>query len=118
MVLGVRNSRIKDFFDLYHLAQGWEFDRVKLSDSVRRTFARRRTPVPRDEPVGLTAAYWQNPSRPAQVRAFARRARLQIAGVPEAAFLALLGSFLNPILDDLRYERQQAGVWRPGGPWS
>ncbi len=74
VVLGDRNSRIKDFFDLHHLASRFEFDRATLSEAVRRTFEHRRTPIPAEDPIGLTSVYWENPSRPAQVRAFARRA--------------------------------------------
>jgi hypothetical protein len=66
VVLGNRNSRIKDFFDLQYLAGHFEFDRATLTEAIRRTFARRRTPIPIDEPVALTRAYWQDPSRPAQ----------------------------------------------------
>ena len=71
VVLGDRNSRIKEVFDLHHLASRFEFDRAILAETVRRTFARRRTPIPVEPPIGLTPAYWENPSRPAQVRAFA-----------------------------------------------
>jgi len=72
VVLGDRNSRIKDFFDLHHLASRFEFDRATLAEAVRRTFERRRTPIPAEDPLGLTPAYWENPSRPAQMRAFAQ----------------------------------------------
>lgn len=44
VVLGDRNSRIKDFFDLHYLASRFEFDRATLAEAVRRTFVRRRTP--------------------------------------------------------------------------
>jgi hypothetical protein len=118
VVLGDRNSRIKDFFDLYYLAKESQFDRVVLSESVRRTFARRQTPVPKSAPIGLTPAYWKNPSRPAQMRAFVRRAGLQLAELSEEKLLNMLTSFLNPILRDLQLEQQGKGVWRPGGPWS
>lgn len=117
VVLGDRNSRIKDFFDLYHLATRFEFDRADLAEAVRRTFARRQTPIPLDEPIGLTPAYWQNPSRPAQVRAFARRAGITLPGVPAEEFANLLGAFLGPILDDLRRVEPRSGTWKPGGPW-
>ena len=73
VVLGDRNSRIKDFFDLHQLASRFAYDRATFAEAVRRTFARRATPVPVDPPIGLTPAYWRNPSRPAQVRAFAGR---------------------------------------------
>ena len=117
VVLGDRNSRIKDFFDLYYLASESEFDRATLTEAVRRTFVRRRTPIPADSPIGLTAAYWENPSRPAQMRAFARRAGIRLPALPEENFVGLLASFLNPVLDDLRNRRPVNGVWIPRGPW-
>lgn len=117
VVLGDRNSRIKDFFDLHHLARRFEFDRATLAEAIRRTFARRKTPIPTEEPIGLTRAYWQNPSRPAQVRAFARRAGLPVATEPSDEIVRTLGSFLLPILDDLRCSARREGTWVPGGPW-
>lgn len=118
VVLGNRNSRIKDFFDLHYLADHFDFDRTTLGEAIRRTFARRRTPIPAAEPVALTDAYWQDASRPAQFRAFAKRAGLRAPpDAPDREFARLLGSFLNPILDDLREQRPGSGVWKPGGPW-
>ena len=118
VVLGDRNSRIKDFFDLYYLGKESEFDRRRLTESVRRTFARRLTSIPEGEPVGLTAAYWENPSRPAQIAAFARRAGLRLPQHPNEVFRAFLVSFLSPVLADVRNGKQNEGIWRPGGPWS
>ena len=118
IVLGDRNSRIKDFFDLYYLASTFEFDRATLAESVRRSFTRRGTNVPADEPVGLTQSYWNNPVRPAQMRAFLRRSRLQGSHGFDEAFLAVLRAFLLPVLDDLRTEQARAASWLPGKGWS
>ncbi len=117
VVLGDRNSRIKDFFDLHHLASRFAFNRATLAEAVRRTFVLRKTPIPADPPIGLTPAYWENPSRPAQVRAFARRAGLAVPDNPGEGFVGLLGAFLLPILDDARRGAPCAGTWPPGGPW-
>lgn len=117
IVLGDRNSRIKDFFDLQFLANRFEFDRVTLGEAVRKTLARRRTPLPEDDPIGLTAAYWRNPSRPPQVRAFARRAHLDVGPDPGADILPVLQSFLIPVLADLWAGTRRPGTWPPGGPW-
>jgi hypothetical protein len=117
VVLGDRNSRIKDFFDLHYLASNFEFDRRTLADSVQRTFERRRTPIPADDPIGLMPAYWDNPSRPAQVRAFARRAGLTVPDKPAETFQATLHAFLAPILSDLRTKSRKSGNWPPAGPW-
>lgn len=116
VVLGDRNSRIKDFFDIHYLASEFAFDRAVLAEAVRRTFARRGTKIPDEVPIGLTPAYWQNPSRPAQLRAFARRAGLAVPN--EFDTLArLLTEFLAPILDDVRRDGRREGMWQGGGPW-
>ncbi len=117
VVLGDRNSRIKDFFDLHHLASHFEFDRATLAEAIQRTFERRRTPIPEQEPLGLTAAYWENPSRPAQVRAFARRAGLTLALDPGAEFAHALSAFLSPVFGDVRQKTRREGTWPPEGPW-
>lgn len=117
VVLGDRNSRIKDYFDLHHFAQAFSFDAAVLTEAARRTFERRRTPIPSDVPIGLTPEYWANPSRPMQVRAFARRAGLTVADRPGDEFVSLLRSFLGPILEDLRHRQDGHGSWAPGGPW-
>lgn len=117
VVLGDRNSRIKDFFDLHHMASRFEFDRETLAEAVRRTFARRKTSIPAEPPIGLTRAYWENPSRPAQVRAFARRAGLAVGGDPAPDLARVLGAFLLPLLEDVRRDTRREGTWQPGGPW-
>ncbi len=118
VVLGNRNSRIKDFFDLYYLANEFEFDFATLTESVRQTFSRRRTPFPDDEPVALTSAYWRDPSRPSQIRAFARRAGLTLPVMPEDSLQELLSSFLQPILDHMSGGGTRPNTWKPGGPWT
>jgi hypothetical protein len=117
VVLGDRNSRIKDFFDIYHLASRFEFDRATLAEAVRRTFERRRTPIPTDQPIALAREYWDNPTRPAQVRAFARRARIAVPEEFADDCARMLDEFLSPVLEDLRGEANRGGTWSAGGPW-
>lgn len=117
VVLGDRNSRIKDFFDLHYLATEFEFDRATLVEAVRRTFERRQTPIPAQTPIALTRDYWDNPSRPAQVRAFARRARIAVPEDFADECARTLDAFISPLLEDLRSGRVRAGKWPYGGPW-
>jgi hypothetical protein len=117
VILGDRNSRIKDFFDLRYLAQNFTFDRGILTEAIRSTFARRKTPIPAEDPIGLTDAYWENPTRPAQVRAFARRSGLEADSENGKEILDVIRPFLVPLLDDLRSGLLNAGTWSAGGPW-
>ena len=42
--LGIANSRMKDFFDVWFLAQTFAFDGTVLNAAIRATFERRDTP--------------------------------------------------------------------------
>jgi len=117
VALGDRNSRIKDFFDLHHLASRFEFSRATLAEAVRRTFAQRHTPIPEEQPIALTRTYWENASRPMQVRAFARRARIAVPEDFADECARILDAFLWPVLEDLRIGRAAESTWPPGGPW-
>jgi predicted nucleotidyltransferase component of viral defense system len=96
--LGIRNSRIKDFFDIDYLARTQRFDRAALIEAVRRTFQRRGTPIPREPPIGLTPEFWSQPGRDAQVRAFARRARLETTSESAKELGKRVAAFAIPIL--------------------
>jgi hypothetical protein len=117
VVLGDRNSRIKDFFDVHYLANQFEFDRATLREAIRRTFERRRTPIPQESPIALTPEYWKNPTRPAQMRAFAKRSAIAIPDHFDHTCSRTLQAFLTPLLNDLRGSAIAPGSWSPGGPW-
>jgi hypothetical protein len=51
VMLGIANSRMKDFFDLCVLARSFGFDGPILADAIRATFARRKTAVPAVPPL-------------------------------------------------------------------
>ena len=44
VLLGIRNSRMRDFFDVFALARGMNFEIDALAEAIRATFDRRRTP--------------------------------------------------------------------------
>ena len=69
--LGIANSRMKDFYDLWMIAQTFAFEGDNLANAIRRTFERRRTPLPEQVPVGLSDSFALE--REAQWRAFLAR---------------------------------------------
>ncbi|HVA41527.1 MAG TPA: nucleotidyl transferase AbiEii/AbiGii toxin family protein [Candidatus Binataceae bacterium] len=112
VTLGMANSRLKDFYDLWLIAQTFELRQSTLADAVRRTFERRRTALVADTPVGLTdefAATWH-----AQWRAFLGRERMAAAPGAFAAVIADLRAFLMPLV----HASEDGPIWPPGGPWS
>lgn len=55
--LGIANTRMKDYFDLWILAQHATIDRNILAEAIQATFERRGTPMPVEVPLGLSAAF-------------------------------------------------------------
>lgn len=110
-VLGIGNTRLKDYYDLWLIAQTFSFRRSQLAEAVRRTFDRRGTSLPVETPVGLSEAFAA--SRASQWRAFLGRERM--AAVPESLELAIvdLRDFLMPLVSATIEDK----AWSPGGPW-
>lgn len=112
VTLGIANSRLKDFYDLWLIAQTFEFRRSTLIEAVRRTFERRDTALPAGIPIGLSnefAAAWST-----QWQAFLHRERMAAAPETFADVIDDLRLFLLPLVDVENDEQS----WLPGGPWS
>jgi hypothetical protein len=75
--LGIANSRMKDFFDLWVLTRHSELDAAILRQAVTATFARRGTPLPTTTPpVGLSIEFAADANKLTQWRAFTSRNKL------------------------------------------
>lgn len=76
VLLGLRNSRMKDYFDLHALAREDKLQAGRMSDAIAATFARRKTPLPPGWPVGLGDDFTNSPGKQAQWQAFLTRNQL------------------------------------------
>ena len=114
---GVANSRMKDFFDIYGLAETRTFDGDTMRAALAATFARRKTAIPVERPLALTREFADDPQKRIQWTAFVRRTRR-----PELAHLSAIAEtleqFLWPALQAARREEQWQRTWAAGGPWT
>lgn len=74
--LGIANSRMKDYFDLWVLLREDDLDLVKLRRAIEATFARRQTAMPTGIPVGLSDGFVNDQTKQTQWRAFLRKNKL------------------------------------------
>lgn len=115
--LGLSNSRMKDFYDVWLLSRHLEFDGEVLARAVRATFERRQTPLPQKLPVALCDEFCQDAGRRAQWRAFTRKSGLQSA--PELSEIVReITAFLWPLSEALNAERRFGSRWIVGQGWS
>jgi hypothetical protein len=114
-MLGLLNSRLKDYYDIALLSRLYPFDGALLTEAIRSTFRHRGTVI-EAIPVGLTDAFSSDPARAVQWRAFVRRSRLD----SDSELDGLVGqvrSFASPPLEGTVRSGAFRSKWQPGGPW-
>jgi hypothetical protein len=116
VMLGIANSRMKDFYDVYLLAQKFEFDGDVLCRAFEATFKRRKTDIPTEPPLALTDEFGLDGLKSTQWKAFIRKSSLEDA--PALTIIqSHLREFLLPIIVSCTARSGLAARWRPGGPW-
>lgn len=113
--LGMMNSRLKDFFDLWILATRTDFDGVLLSRSITATFERRQTAIPQSIPIGLSDEFINDLQKEKQWQAFLRKNALE--SISLAKTINELREFLLPVLAAISAQINFDTVWRAGEGW-
>ncbi|MFO9752124.1 nucleotidyl transferase AbiEii/AbiGii toxin family protein [Legionella pneumophila serogroup 1] len=76
-LLGMANSRLKDYLDLYVLLNNEQIDNQVLAKAIQATFNRRGMSLPEALPIGLTDEFANDPSRESMWKAFLRKNELE-----------------------------------------
>jgi len=117
VTLGLANSRMKDFHDLWMLAQHASFDGEVLSQALQATFGRRQIPLPTDAPLALTPIFVEDRVKQTQWAAFLRKSRLAAPGLTLDSLIPILRAFLLPPAQAAAQGLPYPATWTPGGPW-
>ena len=112
--LGILNSRMKDFFDVWRLSHIGTFTSQGLESAIRQTFNNRGTAlVDFDE---LKAELISKKRLEQQWTAFRTKAQV-VAPLEFRLVLDALGDFLSPVLAVAPDRATPGATWSPGGPW-
>lgn len=111
--LGILNSRMKDFYDIWRMSHQFSFHGHHLAEAIERTFENRKTEiVPLD---GLIAELLEDERPERQWPAFLRKSRLEAQ--PFADTVDRIGEFLGPVFEAILVRVEFDQRWRPPGPW-
>jgi len=94
VVLGLANTRMKDYYDIWMLGRMYEFDADRMVRALAATFERRGTAMPAGIPEGLSEAFAASSGKQAQWAAFVRD--LAVAAPSLELVCADIGAFLTP----------------------
>ena len=116
--LGLDNSRMKDFYDLWLLARNFEFDSETLTNAVKATFARRETLLPETTPAALTEAFYNATIKQQQWKAFLNKVRFAVREEEFGVVCRSIKMFIMPVMEFIKANHEHSRHWRAGGPWA
>ncbi|MBI5576492.1 MAG: nucleotidyl transferase AbiEii/AbiGii toxin family protein [Deltaproteobacteria bacterium] len=114
--LGILNSRLRDFFDIWLLSRQFEFDGQILTDAIRKTFAQRETEIP-SNPVAFSKEFSEDQGKISQWRAFVRKNLLHASPKELREVVLDLSLFLGPVVSALVSGKSLQKRWISTGPW-
>ena len=115
---GHRNSRMKDFHDIWALSDRFFFDGEKLRRAIRDCFSRRGTDLNSEPPAALTSSFYTDTDQGTRWRNY--RAEMGLLTPPPESFEivgARLQRFLEPIRESVLTDTSFDLCWPAGGPW-
>lgn len=113
--LGMDNSRMKDFYDIWFLSRQFSFNRERLLSAIRATFERRETGLPAELPVAFTPRFFGQTEKARQWTGFIKRAKVDDPALMLEDVIRDLIPFILPLLAPK--EAKQQLFWTPPGPW-
>ena len=95
-LLGMTNSRLKDYLDLWVLLDREALNANTLARAISATFVRRGMPVPTELPIGLSDEFATDASRQAMWRAFLKKNEIAVTSLSDV--VSRLRATLEPAL--------------------
>jgi predicted nucleotidyltransferase component of viral defense system len=117
IALGMANSRMKDFYDIWMMSRELQFDGRTLARAIQATFRRRRSELPYTAPTAFAEEFAGNPDKGVQWNAFLSRNRLDANGMGLVHVIQEIRVFLMPPMLAAANAQEFEQAWPMGGPW-
>jgi predicted nucleotidyltransferase component of viral defense system len=118
VVLDIRNSRMKDFYDIWFMANTWTFDMASLRNAILASFERRGSTIPTGIPFALTQDFLNDPQKKQQWSAFVSRLNPEDQAPSLEEVGAILGALLLPCISGDSLPKADILSWTPNQGWS
>lgn len=118
VVLDIRNTRMKDFYDIWFMAMTWKFGMDTLRTAILESFERRGVPIPEGIPFALTEEFLSDPQKKLQWSAFVSRLNPGSKAPSLDEVGSILRSFLLPCILSASPVRTTNLQWKPNLGWA
>ncbi|MBD3349724.1 MAG: nucleotidyl transferase AbiEii/AbiGii toxin family protein [Candidatus Eisenbacteria bacterium] len=116
VVLGILNSRMKDFYDIWMLSRTFDFAGEALAEAIEKTFEARQTELTAEATV-FEPSFANDTGKQAQWTAFLRKSNLGDAPSSFSEVVEAVTSFLKPVARALVKRKAFRATWKAPGPW-
>lgn len=96
--LGMINSRMKDFYDLWVFSRSFPFDGIILTDAIAATFERRGTDLPGEVPIAFTPDFYKDELKIQQWTGFMKKSGMPYLAENLETVVLRLYDFLMPCI--------------------
>ena len=114
--LGLLNSRMKDFYDIWFLSHRFDFEGETLIEAIEKTFEKRKTPLT-SEPTIFNPTFMKDDTKQAQWQGFIEKAKLANTPVSFEDVAESIKVFLQPVVVSIIQEQTFGLFWTAPGPW-
>jgi hypothetical protein len=115
--LGLLNSRMKDFYDIWLMMRQFDFDGLKLIEALKLTFRHRKTSLPQHKPLFAEEIYDKKSDRHTLWKAFLRKGDIKHAPDRLATTAKEIEDFLIEPLSVFNKGIKFSKEWKAPGPW-
>ncbi|MBI4744600.1 MAG: nucleotidyl transferase AbiEii/AbiGii toxin family protein [Actinobacteria bacterium] len=115
--LGLLNSRMKDFYDIWLMMRQFDFSGSNLTEALKRTFEHRKTDLPIGKPLFAEEIYDEKSDRQTLWRAFLRKGDIKYAPDKLATTAKEIEKFLVEPLNALNKRIEFSKEWKASGSW-
>ena len=114
--LGLLNSRMKDFYDIWLLSCRFDFKGETLIEAIEKTFEKRKTPLI-SEPSIFNPTFMKDDTKQAQWQGFIKKTRLTDAPTSFQDVAVDIKSFIEPIVVSMINQKTFRLFRTAPGPW-
>jgi predicted nucleotidyltransferase component of viral defense system len=115
--LGILNSRMKDFYDVWIMTRQFDFEGKALVQAIQKTFKKRKTGLPESMPFFPAQIYDKASMNNARWKAFLATEQLEHAPAELADVAKSIERFLQAPLEAIRTGAAFTKAWHAPGQW-
>lgn len=115
--LGLLNSRMKDFYDLWLMTRRFDFKGAGLAEALKKTFVHRKTALPQKSPLFAEEIYDETSDRQTLWKAFLTKGQIRNAPEKLSETSKIIEKFLIKPLGAINKGEGSNDTWKAPGPW-